>query len=145
MIIFKDLILFAAIFLSTTLASAAIRKTNGYDLKMKLSLNGKLISSPRIIAKAGETATIIQKTDDREEENFIEVTAIDGTILGNEGIMLTFVVGNIAKDGTRKILSKPQVFAKENRKAEVTVEQAAEHGDSKEMLSLSVVAKRKSL
>ena len=113
--------------------------TSGYDLKMELSMNGKIISSPQILAKAGETATVTQKTDD--QENFIEVTAIDGSILGNDGIMMTFVVGTIAKDGSRTILSKPQIFAEENKQSEIMLEQDG----SNEMLSLSVVAKRKTL
>lgn len=119
--------------------NADIAAISGYDLKMELSLNGKIISSPQILAKAGETATITQKTDD--QENFIEVTAIDGSILGNDGIMMTFVVGTVDKDGQRRILSKPQIFAKENKPSEITVEQDG----SEEILSLSVVAKRKTL
>lgn len=32
--------------------SSAFASTNGYDLKMDLSLNGKHVSSPRVIVKA---------------------------------------------------------------------------------------------
>lgn len=138
--LFKGSILLATVFLASTTFSA-IQKTKAYDLDMQLSLNGKLVSSPRIITKVGEATTIIQKTDGETEQRYIEVTAIDSSILGNKGIMMTFVVGSISKDGERKILSKPQVFAQENKKAEVTVG----HGDNKETLSLSVVAKRKAL
>lgn len=112
---------------------------NGYGLEMELSMNGKVISAPQINTKVGETSLITQKTD--SEENFIEVTAIDGSILGNEGIMMTFVVGTIDKHGNRTITSKPGLFAKENTHSEVTVEQDG----GKETLSLSVLAKRKSL
>lgn len=115
-----------------------------YDIKMDLSLNGKVISSPQIIAKDGEVASITSGTEDGE--HFIEVTAIEESILGNKGIMMTFVMGKIEKDGQRIILSKPQLFAKENQKSEVVVEPIAEQVDGgvgQEMLSLSVIAKRK--
>lgn len=127
------------ILLPAVWASAKAPAHNGYGLEMELSVNGKVITAPQINTKVGETSFVTQKTD--TEENFIEVTAIDSSILGNEGIMMTFVVGTIDKDGNRIISSKPRIFAKENTHSEITVEQ----GDGKETLSLSVLAKRKVL
>ena len=63
--------------------STAIASTPGYDLKIELSMNGKRISSPHVIAKAGETATFTEKTN--TEERFIEVIATEGEIQGNKG------------------------------------------------------------
>lgn len=117
----------------------AFASTNGYDLKMDLSMNGKHISSPRVIVKAGETATITQKTD--TEESFIEVVATEGEVQNHKGIVMKFTVGTISKNGQRTIVSKPQILAMENEKAEIIV---GEDG-GKEQLSLSVVAKRKAL
>lgn len=122
-------------------AFSAIRKTKAYDLKMQLSLNGKIISSPQITAKVGEAALITQKINDTDEMSFIEVTAIDGTILGNTGIMMTFKVGTIDANGEKTIYSKPHVFAKENKEAEIVVEHGT--GDSKELMSLTILAKSK--
>jgi type II secretory pathway component GspD/PulD (secretin) len=119
--------------------SAFAATTNGYDLKMDLSLNGKHISSPRVIVKASETATITQKTD--TEETFIEVIAAEGEIQNHKGILMKFTVGTINKDGKRTIISKPQILAKENEKSQITV---GESGSS-ENLSLSVLAKRRAL
>ncbi len=133
------LVLLGTMIFSALTVNAETRNLNGYGLEMELSLNGKVISAPQINTKVGATSFFTQKTD--TEESFIEVTAIDGSILGNEGIMMTFVVGTIDKDGNRIITSKPQIFAKENTHSEVTVEQ--EQG--KEKLSLSVLAKRKAL
>lgn len=118
--------------------SSAFASTNGYDLKMDLSMNGKHVSSPRIILKAGEKGTINQKTD--TEESFIEVVATEGQVQNNKGIMMNFTVGYIGKNGERTIVSKPQILAKENEPALITVGEK----DGTE-LSLSVVAKRKSL
>lgn len=120
------------------IGSSAFASTNGYDLKMDLSLNGKHISSPRVIVKAGETATITQKTD--TEESFIEVVATEGSIQNHKGILMNFVVGVIGKNGERTIKAKPQVLAKENEAAQITV--GENNGDE---VSLSVVANRKSL
>ena len=133
------LLVLGAMILSALAVNAKTQNLNGYGLEMELSLNGKLISAPQINTKVGETSIITQKTD--TTENFIEVTAIDSSILGNDGIMMTFVVGTIDKDGNRTITSKPQIFAKENTHSEVTVSQ----DDGKETLSLSVLAKRKTL
>ena len=133
------LVLLGTMIFSALSVNAKTRNLNGYGLEMELSLNGKVISAPQINTKVGATSFVTQKTD--TEESFIEVTAIDGSILGNEGIMMTFVVGTIDKDGNRTITSKPGLFAKENTHSEVTVEQ--EQG--KETLSLSVLAKRKTL
>lgn len=118
--------------------SSAFATTNGYDLKMDLSMNGKRVSSPRIIVKAGEKGTINQKTG--TEESFIEVVATEGQVQNHKGIMMNFTVGYIGKNGERNIVSKPQILAKENEPALITVGEK----DGTE-LSLSVVVKRKSL
>ncbi|MFV8250539.1 hypothetical protein [Bdellovibrio bacteriovorus] len=118
-------------------SSSAFASTNGYDLKMHLSLNGKHISSPRIIVKAGETATITQKTN--TEETFIEVVATEGEIQNNKGILMNLVVGTIGRDGKRTVISKPQILTKENSPASIQV--SGKDGE----VSLSVVAKRRTL
>lgn len=122
------------------IGSSAFGSTKGYDLKMELSLNGKHISSPRIIVKEGETATVTQKTD--SEESFIEVVAIEGTVQNHNSIMMKFVVGTISKNGERTIVSKPQILARENEPAQITV---SEKENGPVQLSLSVIAKRKAL
>lgn len=120
------------------ICSSAFASTNGYDLKMDLSLNGKHVSSPRLIVKAGETASISQKTD--TEESFIEVVATEGSIQNHQGILMNFIVGVIDQNGQRVIKAKPQILANENEAAQITV--GENNGDE---ISLSVVATRKSL
>lgn len=120
--------------------SSAFASSNTYSLKMELSSNGKYISSPRVIVKEGETAAITQKMD--SGESFIEVVATEASVKNHKGIMMKFAVGTIGKNGERIITSRPQVFAKENESAQITV---SEKNSSAERLSLSVVAKRKSL
>lgn len=120
------------------ISTSAFASTNGYDLKMDFSLNGKHISSPRVVVKAGDTATITQKTD--TEESFIDVVATEGSIQNHKGILMNFIVGVMDKNGQRVIKAKPQVLANENEPAQITVTE--NNGDK---VSLSVVVSRKSL
>ena len=122
------------------MTSSAFASSNAYDLKMDLSLNGKHVSSPRVIVNEGEPATITQKTD--SEGMFIEVVATEGSVQNHKGIMMKFTIGTIGKNGERIIIAKPQVLARENEPAKIT---QSEEGSQREQLSLSVVAKRKAL
>jgi hypothetical protein len=117
---------------------SALASTNGYDLKMDLSLNGKHVSSPRLIVRAGETAYISQKTD--TEETFIEVVADEGSIQNHQGILMNFTVGIIDQNGQRVIKATPQILSKENEASQIRVGKS-----SSDEISLSVVATRKSI
>lgn len=112
---------------------------NGYDLKMELLMNGKKVSSSRIIVREGEIGSITQETS--TEKTFIEVVAKEGEVQNHKGIMMNFVVGYIDQDGKRTIVSRPQILTKENETAQITM--GEENG--KDTISLSVVAQRKSL
>jgi len=68
------------------LGTAAMASFAGYDLKMDLSLNGKHVSSSRIIVKSGEMGSITQKTEPSDTANFIEVIASEGEIQNHKGI-----------------------------------------------------------
>ncbi|MFN7728293.1 MAG: hypothetical protein ACK5P7_03980 [Bdellovibrio sp.] len=118
--------------------NSVFASTNGYDLKIDLSMNGKQVSTPRLILKAGEVGKINQSTDG--EKSFIEVVATEGQVQKHKGILMNFTVGHISKNGERTIVSKPQILAKENEPASITISEK----DGTE-ISLSVLAKRKSL
>lgn len=120
------------------ISSSAFASNHGYDLKMDLSMNGKHVSSPRMIVKAGEMGTIQQKSNN--EETFIEVVATEGQVQNRKGILMNFTVGYIGQNGARKIVSQPQILSKENETAVVTV-----GGKDQTELTLSVVARRTSL
>ncbi len=114
--------------------SSAFASITSYDLKMDLSLNGKHVSSPRIIAKEGEIASIVQKSDDKE--TFIDVVTTKADT--KNAVLMKFTVGTIGKNGERTILARPQIIAKENETAKIS---QGETG-GQELLSLSVTAKR---
>ncbi len=120
------------------MSSFAFGSINGYNLKMDLSVNGKHVSSPQLIVMAGEAATITQKT---EMEWFsIDVIATEGSIQNQTGILMKFVIGIIRKNGEPMIRVQPQILAKENELAQVTVS-----GQDGNEVSLSIIANRKAL
>lgn len=116
---------------------SALASVNVYDLQIELAMNGQHALSPRVVTPEGEAAMLTLKTEG--EGSFIEVVASEGEIQGSKGILMKFVVGVIDEDGQRTILSKPQLLAQENEKAEITIYE----DDDKEILSLSVIAQRK--
>lgn len=118
--------------------TSAFAGTNGYDIKIDMSLNGKHISSPQFIVKEGLKASMTQKNE--SQESFIEVIATEGTIQNNKGILMTFVVGTIDRNGQKIVTAQPQILAKENVPAKITV--GTKDGNQ---LSMSVIANRKSL
>lgn len=129
--------MFAAIVIC--FSTSAFAGTNGYDLKIDLSLNGKNVISPRLLVKAGATVSIAEET--RGDKTFVEVSPSEKLQNGQHAILMKFVVGKILADGSKKILSSPQIIALENSKAEIKVGKPGS-GDE---LSLSVVAIRKAL
>jgi hypothetical protein len=112
------------------LSASTFAAIPGYDIKMDLSLNGKKASSGKVQVKEGESAVILSPA--ASGETFIEVSNVQDT---GAGMKMNFVVGSIEEDGSRKVLSRPEVLVEEGQTATV------ESSD----VSLQVSAKRKSL
>lgn len=121
------------------IASSAFASTNGYDLKMEVSMNGKHVSSPRVITKEGETASITQ--DSNGNKMFVEVVATEKPTDNKKAIHMNFVVGTISPTGEKKIEATPQIITMENEKATISVGNKKGKSD----FSLTVIAKRKAL
>ena len=121
------------------IASSAFAYTHSYGLNIDLSLDGKLVSSPKMNVKEGQTASITQ--DSNGKKTFIQVVALEQPTNGKAAILMKFVVGTISSTGEKTILSTPQILTLENEKAEVSVGSRKESSD----LKLSVIATRKSL
>lgn len=138
----KTLVATLALSFSTFIASAVLASgptTAAYHLKLALSMNGKVVSTPQLIVRNGATGSITEES--ATQKTFIEVTATEGSVQKRKGIMMNFVVGLVAKDGTRTVLSRPSILANENEKAEITVADK----ESGETVALSVIATRKAL
>ena len=101
-------------------------------------LDSKVVASPRIVVQEGKVETLTQESGDNK--TFFEIVASEGEIQGNRGILLKFKIGLIKNDGSRTIISQPQILAKSGKEAHITVGQ-----DDKEEMTLKVIATRKNL
>lgn len=112
--------LLTAVILSANVAFAAINTVQAFDMEMSLSIDGKAVTSPRIIAKEGEKETYLHEADG--QKSLIEVVAKDAkTKDGTAAIEMEFTISQIAEDGTAKIISQPRILALPNSEAEITV------------------------
>lgn len=119
--------------------SSAFARTGAYDLRMELAIDGRHISSPRIVAKADETASITQESG--SQKIFLDVKASEQAMSGKPGIHLKFLIGTISSTGQRKVLSSAEIIALEGKEAQITIG----HQPGQEDISLAVVATRKAL
>ena len=121
------------------LSGSAFAATNGYQLKLDLSIGGKHVLSPQILVTEGATASVTEEVDG--EKTFIEVVATEKPTGKKNAILMKFVVGTVTSSGERRILSTPTLISLENNMAQITVENKKPKGD----LTLSAIATRKNL
>lgn len=128
---FVGLLLFNISF--SVLSFAAVPK---YDLKVEVSLNDKLVSSPHLVVQEGEPVTIVQKL--AQDEMFLEVVAVrTRSDSQTPAVRMNFVVGTMNRKGEREVLSTPQIVALENETSEIRV---GERGKPDSSVSLKVIA-----
>jgi hypothetical protein len=109
------------------ISNSVFASQEAFDLQMDQSIDGKHISSPRIVVKEGEKETIIQESNG--QKSFIEVIVKeDKAPNSKQAIFMTFVVGKIALDGSRTIVSQPQITSIPNEKAQITVGKGGQPG-----------------
>ena len=120
-------------------SSVSFAAKQAYEMKVELSINGQVVSRPKIRTLDGEPTTVTEKSENNEE-TFVEVTASEGQgeIKGNKAILMKFKIGRI-ENGERKILAEPQIMAIENKKAEMNI---SSHTAQNHELNLSVTAER---
>lgn len=124
-------------FVCLLVSSLALAQKKSFDLKMELVLNGQATSRPRMIVNEGEKAMITEESNG--QKNFIEVVATEvGSSDPQSAILMKFVVGKIAADGSRIVISTPVISALPNEKGQISIVNENEEVD----LSLSVVAKK---
>jgi Flp pilus assembly secretin CpaC len=110
-----SLVLFALFFGSISFAA-----TKAFDVKAEVSLDGKPVSTPHIVTKPNELASVTQKAADNSEIQ-IEMIATDYTSKDTkDGIMMKFKVYRNA-DGNRTELSRPQIVALPGEEAQIIV------------------------
>lgn len=120
-------------------SSTSFAATQAYEMKVEFSINGQVVSSPKIHTLDGESTTVTQKNE-YNVETFVEVTATEGQggIKDNKAILMKFKIGTI-ENGERKVLAEPQIMTIENKKAEISITNLKE---DKAHVSLSVIAER---
>ena len=106
------------LFISAASASAAKPRI---DVKAELLVNGKVIASPRIIAKSGEFAEITQGARNSKERIRMKILAAPTSEKMDE-IMVDMDLEYIV--GERHLRSKPQVIAKAGSEATMTLEES---------------------
>ena len=122
----------------TFLSFSSFANQKAFELSMDLSIGGKHVASPHVVTRPNETSKVFYKTDGGEF--FLEVIASDASSKKDDNILMNFVIGQIDKDGQRKVLATPQIITGKD-KAEVTVGFTEE----KDQVSLAVVARKTSL
>ena len=128
---------FIAFCLALVSGSSSFAAMRSYDLKMDLSMDGKHVSSPRVITEEGSVASITQQADGKTY--FIDVVASEEGAKG--AINMKFVVGTVSDSGERTVVAEPTISALEKEKAEISVRDET----SPARVSLSVVATRSRL
>ncbi len=111
--------------------------TNGYKLKLNLLVDSTDAAAVEMEVKSGKTASYNQVNGGIT--NFIDVIASEGTVNGNKGILMKFVVGTHGPDGKKTILGSPQILTQENEETKVMVS----GNEQKPGFELSVLAYRK--
>ena len=98
--------------------SKAQGQNSGYKLRIRFSLNGKLIFEPQVIVRDGSTATLKQQSGN--ELSSIRVTPREGTLHGHSGILLQFVIETMSAGGAHGVIATPLVMVNENSPGEIT-------------------------
>lgn len=112
--------------------------TKAFDVKAKVSVDGKLISSPHIMTKPNELASISQKVENNRKI-LIELTASDYKSKDTkDGIMMKFAISRV-EAGKRTLISTPQIVALPGEEAEIAVGQTATKTES---VKIKVIATR---
>ena len=112
------------------MVSTAVAGDTILKLDFELSINGAVVSQPKIMTLSGETASIQSTVEG--EGYFIEVTP---TIEKENQVQMKFVVAKV-NDSLKNILSEPQIITILGQSAQIQ----QENKDSKETFSLTVTA-----
>lgn len=134
------LITFAFLFSQITFAAPATTEAKKIALDIQLSINGKLVGTPKMEITEGDPSTITQKTE--EGQFFITVATMKTPTPKemknpeNKNILkFQFAIGKIEKDGKETVLNRPSIITREGETA--TIKTTTE----KNSMSLAVTAK----
>jgi hypothetical protein len=120
-----------------SLGNSLFASENVFNLKMDLIIEGKHVSSASLEVNEGKKGIVTQ--DNNGIKHFIEVVAHEKMTADNqETIHMNFIIGKIAEDGSRVILTEPEVIASPNKKAHFYVKR----DDQTDFVGLKFIAKK---
>jgi len=122
------------LFLASYFAVATVPRQ--YKLDLQLSMNGKLVSSPKMIVNEGQKAEISEVNKKTGNGTFLEVATQRLDANPDKQAILQIVIGKITK-GKREIVSSPQIVALENEEASME-----ENTGNRQVYKISAVVTR---
>lgn len=117
-------------------SATALAKTQKFDLKVNLTVNGKKIASPKLIINEGQRGIISWQNEGDKEAYFIDVIAKNDKDFGPDVIFLDLKLGH--GESKKEIETEPEMLVKNNMPGHLTIID----GQSKEEMQLEVTAKR---
>ena len=126
----RKLVLIAMILVSPFASTGTLK----YRIHVLLARKGVPVTSATVITRSGEWALITQ--NDGDVHHRVHISAMDSTFNGESMIHLKLKIENLNDQGGYLVLAQPEILARENQRAEVSVGSA--EGDSD--LDLNVFA-----
>lgn len=126
----KKILTLVGLLISTT-SFAAVPKQ--FKVDMKVYMDGKLVSHPRISLNAGTKGEVAEVNSKTGKGHFIEVTA-HAIPDAEDQAFLQLVIGRIEKDGKKVVVGTPQLSAMLKEEAAMEIEE-----DGKQLFKVAAV------
>lgn len=114
----------------------AFAKTQKFDVKVNLTVNGKKIAAPKLIINEGQKAQVSWQQEGEKEARFIEVVAKNDKDFGPDVIFLDLKLGH--GESRKQIETEPEMLVKNNTPGHLTIID----GQTQETMQVEVTAKR---
>lgn len=106
------------ILVSCLISTQLLAQSTGYEMRINLFQDGKIVASPNVIVQENQKAVMTQ-TLNKKSEIYFEVL---GQETKTRDIMLKITVGELAKNGKKTTLAKYHKLTKENVDTELPFE-----------------------
>jgi|GEM_PF-5040321 len=130
----KQITLVAFLLYFSTSAYCAVPRQ--YQVDMKLSFDGKLVASPRVVINEGKKAEISDNNAATGEGNFIELLVNRVPSKDDDQAAVQMIVGRL-KNGKKEIVGSPQIVALENEESAMEISEG-----EKQLFKVNVTVSR---
>lgn len=100
-------------------ASVTFASTKHFRIAAEIYVDGKLVSTPRVVTNADESAEINSVSENPHQELKLKVVASDDTTKVRDGIRMKFDVEYF--DGFKTVKSSPKIVAKPGSESTIYV------------------------